>query len=183
MSVRKSLVTLTAGVAVAAMALSTSPASANVSQGVVFGSGTITDDWGDEGPLWTESKYRVSNAVGLWQYVLWAEGATEQNGTAFDYADIDCDYGPNTTYATKKLQARWGLAADGAVGGDTFSIADNHLRGNTGRVSYTGKVRTVFFIRADSGNYRFENPEAGVGSNLWETATYGTNATCFVPGG
>ncbi|WP_399888894.1 peptidoglycan-binding protein [Streptomyces sp. BBFR51] len=183
MSVRTSLVALGACVVVGATALSTSPASANVSQGVVFGSGTITDDWGDEGPLWEGSRYQISNAVGLWQYVLWAEGATEQNGSAYDYADIDCDFGPNTTYATKKLQSRWGLAADGAVGGDTFSIADNHLRGSTGRVSYVGKVRTITFTRASSGSYRFENPEAGVGSNLWETATYGTNATCFVPGG
>ncbi|MBC7269338.1 MAG: peptidoglycan-binding protein [Streptomyces sp.] len=183
MSVRSGLVALAACVVVGATTLSTTPASANISQGYVFGSGTITDDWGDEGPLWSGSQYRISNAVGLWQYVLWAEGAIEQNGTAYDYADIDCDFGPNTTYATRRLQSRWGLDADGAVGGQTFSIADNHLRGDTGRVTYYGRARAVTFIRTTGGAYRFENPEAGVGSNLWETARYDPHATCFVPGG
>ncbi|MCQ4206467.1 peptidoglycan-binding domain-containing protein [Streptomyces longispororuber] len=183
MSVRTSLVALATCVVVGATALGTSPASANVSQGYIAGSGTIIDDWGDEGPLWSGSKYRTSNAAGLWQYVLWAEGATEQNGSAYDYADIDCDFGDNTTYATKKLQSRWGVDPDGAVGSQTFSIADDHLRGSTGRVTYFGKVRAVTFIRTSGGAYRFENPEAGVGSNLWETANYQTYATCFVPGG
>ncbi|MDH6523284.1 hypothetical protein M2163_000211 [Streptomyces sp. SAI-135] len=183
MSIGKGLVALAACAALGLTALSTSPASASISQGVVFGSGTITDDWGDEGPLWAGGTYQLSNAVGLWQYVLWAEGATEQNGTAFDYADIDCDFGANTTYATKKLQTRWGLGADGAVGSQTFSIADNHLRGSTGEVTYFGRAHAVTFVRSSAGSYRFENPEAGLGSNLWETATYRSYATCFVPGG
>lgn len=183
MSIRTRFIALAACAAVGLTALSTSPASASVSQGYIFGSGTVIDDWGDEGPLWAGGTSQTSNAVGLWQYVLWAEGATEQNGTAYDYADIDCDFGANTTYATKKLQARWGLGADGQVGSKTFSIADNHLRGSTGKVTYFGQAHAVTFTRSSGGAYRFENPEAGVGSNLWETASYSPFATCFVPGG
>ncbi|MBX9397164.1 peptidoglycan-binding protein [Streptomyces sp. TRM72054] len=183
MSIKRALVALAACTALGLTALSASPASASISQGYIFGSGTITDDWGDEGPLWAGGKYQTSNAVGLWQYVLWAEGATEKDGTAYDYSDIDCVFGANTTYATKKLQTRWGLKADGIVGSKTFSIADNHLRGSTGKVYYFGKARAVTFVRSSGGAYRFENPEAGVGSNLWETAKYDPFTTCFVPGG
>ncbi|MGW0560007.1 peptidoglycan-binding domain-containing protein [Streptomyces sp. NPDC003016] len=183
MSIGKNLVALAACAALGVTVLSTSPASANISQGYVFGTGTITDDWGDEGPLWAGGRYQLSNAVGLWQYVLWAEGAIEQNGTVYDYSDIDCDFGDNTAYATKRLQARWGLDADGEVGSNTFSIADNHLRGSTGEVTYFGRARAVTFVRTSGGAYRFENPEAGVGSNWWETAKYDPFATCFVPGG
>ncbi|WP_328837360.1 peptidoglycan-binding domain-containing protein [Streptomyces europaeiscabiei] len=55
------------------------------------------------------------------QQILWAEGATESN-TAYDFSDIDGKFGSNTKYATEKLQARWGLGADGRVGSGTEAV-------------------------------------------------------------
>ena len=61
MSLRKRAVTaaivLAAG-AVAAIAPGPASASVSVSQGFVSGSGTIADDWADEGPLSSSSHYR-----------------------------------------------------------------------------------------------------------------------------
>lgn len=82
--------------------------------GYVAGSGVRTDDWGDEGEISTNS-YRNSGATGLWQWVLYADGAIESNGGAFDQADIDCDFGPNTVAATKSWQRDHDLTDDGRV--------------------------------------------------------------------
>ncbi|MFF0653863.1 MULTISPECIES: peptidoglycan-binding domain-containing protein [Micromonospora] len=128
------------------------PAHANTSQGFVAGSGAVTDDFGDEGTV-SRSSHTRSGATGLWQYILWADGAKESDGSAFDASDIDCDFGPNTEYATKDWQRRYGLSADGVVGTGTFGRADNKLAqvGDLGegqiRVRYNGSVHTFDMIR------------------------------------
>ncbi|MFI6934934.1 peptidoglycan-binding protein [Streptomyces sp. NPDC050287] len=140
------------------LALAPTPASASVSQGYVVGAGVVTDDWGDEGPL-SASQHSNSYAVGLWQWVLWAEAAPETNGTAFDLGDIDCRFGANTTYATKQLQKRWRLSQDGIVGKATFSRADNELILFEGSgfdtVAYSGSEGDIYFNRDDVGVYTF----------------------------
>ncbi|QLQ39942.1 peptidoglycan-binding domain-containing protein [Micromonospora robiginosa] len=128
------------------------PAHANTSQGFVAGSGAVTDDFGDEGTV-SKSSHTRSGATGLWQYILWADGAKESDGSTFDASDIDCDFGPNTEYATKDWQRRYGLGADGVVGTGTFGRADNKLAqvGDLGegqiRVRYNGSVHTFDMIR------------------------------------
>jgi len=102
------------------------PAEATVADGQVTGFDEITDDWGDEGPL-SRSSYSFSGATGMWQRVLYADGAVERDGTTFDQVDMDCSFGPNTEYATRDWQRRHGLAADGIVGRNTLSRADNKL--------------------------------------------------------
>lgn len=160
---KKRLVRLGGAVAAATaltLAVSGTPASANVSQGNIAGAGTITDDWGDEGPLST-SHYSKSRAVGLWQWVLWAERVEKRDGTIFGQSDIDCDFGPNTDYATKQLQKRWGLTQDGIVGTKTFGRADNNLFRNTDTASvlyYEGDSGTKRFVRLGSGFYSYEPP-------------------------
>ncbi len=131
-----------------------SPAQASISQGYVAGSGVRTDDWGDEGEISTNS-YRNSGATGLWQWVLYADGAIESNGGAFDQADIDCDFGPNTVAATKSWQRDHDLTDDGRVGVNTFSKADNNLVGisNNEQVRYVGKKHTVWLAYADGPYY------------------------------
>jgi hypothetical protein len=72
---RYSTAAVAAGAILGITVLSASPASANVSEGYVAGAGMVTDDWGDEGALSQNSHARVF-ANGLWQWVLYAEGAT-----------------------------------------------------------------------------------------------------------
>lgn len=149
-----------AALAAGAMAVSASPASASAGSGYINGGGTYTNDFGDEGDL-SSSSYANSTATCLWQQILWAEGATESNGSRYDLSDIDGRFGPNTTYATKKLQSRWGLTADGWVGGNTFGRADSKLRyvsGSTAsgeylRVRYDGAYHDLDFLRATNGRY------------------------------
>jgi peptidoglycan hydrolase-like protein with peptidoglycan-binding domain len=152
-----------AALAAGAMAVSVSPASANASAGWVTGSNSPYDDWDDEGTL-SSSSYAKSNATCLWQKILWAEGATEKNGTAYDAADIDGAFGSNTTYTTKKLQARWGLSADGKVGNKTFTAAGNKLKdakyvdidGNKKyQLTYDGKVANFTVYRGATNKWTF----------------------------
>ncbi|WP_063769835.1 peptidoglycan-binding domain-containing protein [Streptomyces scabiei] len=164
MSLRTTRTRLGAGVVAAlaagALAVSAAPASASASAGYINGGGAYSNDFGDEGELSTSS-YENSGATCLWQQILWAEGATESNDTAFDFSDIDGKFGSNTKYATEKLQARWGLGVDGRVGTDTFGYADSKLKyssGNTGsgewlRVKYDGRDRDLDFLRATDGKY------------------------------
>ncbi|MDO0913222.1 peptidoglycan-binding domain-containing protein [Streptomyces sp. DT2A-34] len=162
-----------AAVATGALAVSASPASATSSQGYFTGYGTTwTDDWSNEGTL-SSSSYARSNATCLWQKILWAEGATESNGTAYDSADIDGIFGSNTTYATKRLQTRWGLDDDGLVGPQTLSAADNKLRYSSGSTSsgtltltYDGISHDFTMTRSDSNQYRFYQ------EGVWRLAGY-----------
>jgi len=82
----------------------TAPAQANTSQGYISGSGTYTDDWGDEGNLSTSS-HSWSGAVGLWQWVLYMDGAKINSTTYFSEGDIDCHFGPDTKAATEYWQS------------------------------------------------------------------------------
>jgi hypothetical protein len=171
------------------MLVSATPASANTSEGYIAGASTITDDFGDEGLL-SSGNHRYSGATGLWQFILVADGAIESDGTTFDIADVDCDFGPNTTAATKNWQRRNGLTADGVVGPNTFSVADNKLRLTawTGdlpsNVAYVGSRYTVRLIREENSGYWPKayfmpglNPRLTsigiVGSN-WDLADYTT---------
>ncbi|MGW0824105.1 peptidoglycan-binding domain-containing protein [Streptomyces sp. NPDC002845] len=152
---------VTAAVATGALAVSASPAAATSSQGYFTGYGTTwTDDWSNEGTLSTGS-YKYSNATCLWQKILWAEGATESNGTDYDYADIDGVFGPNTKYATKKLQSRWGLDDDGLVGPLTLGRADNKLRYSSGSASSGTLTLRYDGARYDFTVKRFDNNRYG----------------------
>ncbi|WP_307183907.1 hypothetical protein [Streptomyces canus] len=140
------------------LALAPTPASASVSQGYVIGVGAATDDWGDEGPL-SASQHSKSYAVGLWQWVLWAEGVKEPNGTQFDMGDIDCRFGSTTTYATKQLQARWHLSRTG-LSARTPSAEQtmnwSSLRGGAiDDVTYGGNDGEIGFWRDELGQYNF----------------------------
>ncbi|MEV7883296.1 peptidoglycan-binding domain-containing protein [Streptomyces sp. NPDC002817] len=158
-----------------ALAVSASPASASSGDGYVSGGSSFYDDFGDEGTLSTSS-YASSNAACFWQRILWAEGAKESNGTAFDAADIDGRFGANTKYATKKLQARWSLTADGIVGKKTFGYADakrerltdeitvgkleyvstdSQSAGKRYRLKYHGASHTFTLFRGSTGKWGF----------------------------
>ena len=159
---------LGAAVAAGALALSAAPASASASSGYVSGAGSLYDDWDDEGTVSTTSKAK-SNVSCLWQRVLWAEGATESNGTAYDLSDVDGVFGSNTAYATKKLQSRWGLTADGKVGKKTFTAAGNHLFDPKAvnydsqrkyRLTYKGKSHIFYAYRSSTGKWSFYDGNA-----------------------
>jgi hypothetical protein len=94
-------------------------AQASAAQGVISGTGAVTDDFGDEATL-SRTSFSNSTAVALWQKILWIEGF-------LDYSGIDCEFGPGTEAATKKFQRRYALSDDGKVGPNTWSKADNHL--------------------------------------------------------
>jgi hypothetical protein len=172
--------------AVAALALSASPASAKMSDGYVRGYDEFRGDWSDEGTF----GYRlnsVSNAVCLWQTILWVEGADEQDGTNFDRSDIDGHFGANTQHATKNLQVLWGLAdnfgeADGRVGPNTFGKADDYLvkgggsedRGKTLYLTYNSGRATFDLYRNTSGIYMFKITD----NDSWRGASYASVTSC-----
>lgn len=170
---------VTAAVAAGALAVSASPASATASEGYVTGYGaTWTNDWSNEGILATDS-HRRSNATCLWQKILWAEGATERNGTVYDQTDIDGIFGPNTEYATKSLQRRWGLDDDGRAGPLTLGRADNKLRYSSRSTSsgtltlrYYGRAHDFAMDRGANGRYSFYQDSA------WQLASY-SHSNCF----
>ncbi|MFF5011540.1 hypothetical protein ACFY3G_53400 [Streptomyces phaeochromogenes] len=170
---RTRLAAAVAAVATGALAVSASPASATSSQGYFTGYGSVwTDDWSNEGTLATNS-YRYSNATCLWQKILWAEGVRESNGTVYDEADIDGNFGPNTTYTTKTLQTRWGLDNDGRVGPLTLGKADSNLRYISGSTSsgtlilwYDGAAHDLILHRNSDNTYSFHQEGA------WRSAAY-----------
>lgn len=123
------------------------PAHASVAQGYIAGSGTVTDDWGDEGVL-ARDTFPNSTATGLWQFVLYADGYLTAN-------DIDCRFGPTTEAATRRWQSARGLGNDGRVGALTFGRADNQLRNTSDPelIRYDGTARDEYFLRV---NNRYE---------------------------
>ncbi|MFF8969609.1 peptidoglycan-binding protein [Streptomyces sp. NPDC014995] len=180
-------VALVAAAAAGALAVSASPASANASDGYVSGAGSFYDDFGDEGTLSTSS-HSSSNATCLWQIILLAEGANESDGSDYDAADIDGEFGPNTKVATQSLQRTWGLGVDGIVGTQTFGAADEQWNSSTGagelehvstgttadtkyKLRYHGSKYYFDFYRTESGRYRFYH------NGAWHYASYSSN-TC-----
>ncbi|TPQ16659.1 peptidoglycan-binding domain-containing protein [Streptomyces sporangiiformans] len=152
--------------ALGTLAVGVTPASAAMSDGYVRGYDTYVGDWGDEGEFghgvyWYP--YNSTNAVCLWQKILWAEGAEESDHSTFDQADIDGHFGANTQYATETLQARWRLDHDGVVGPLTFGRADDNLRyvsgsddrGEVLNLTYRGRDWSFSARRDSSGIYSF----------------------------
>ena len=137
----------------AALALSTSPSSAaNSYNGAAYvnGGGNLWDDWGDEGILSTSSN-TSSNATCLWQKVLWAEGELA-------WSQIDGIYGPATRDATRRLQAKWLVQADGVVGKSTFGSASSDGLWNPGEYNsiISAPDSRSFIVWKDSqGRYNF----------------------------
>ncbi|GIG68745.1 peptidoglycan-binding domain-containing protein [Phytomonospora endophytica] len=123
----KALLTATVAVMIGAGAM-TGPAEASVSQGwVAATTNWLGDDWDDEGEV-SRNSHAYSGATGLWQAVLWADGAIESNGTRYDAEDIDCEFGPNTEAATRSWQrTTGGLSVDGQAGPRTWTAAGDHL--------------------------------------------------------
>lgn len=140
------------------------PASANTSQGVIYGSSTITDDWGDEGPL-DYNSYDFSRATALWQIVLQMEGLYTGH--------VDCDFGPATTAATKAFQARYGLVQDGSAGPKTMGVADNFLALKSDGVTVTYKGVNAFQRR--NGTYYIYHT-----TGVWMTASYNSSSGCVL---
>ncbi|WP_052851328.1 peptidoglycan-binding domain-containing protein [Streptomyces avicenniae] len=167
--------------AAASLTLGATPAAAKASDGYVRGYDTYVGDWGDEGVLKYNGEYDHSNATCLWQRVLWAEGATEIDGTQFDATDIDGIFGRNTELASSSMQGRWDLEyVDGIVGASTFGRADNRLtvtggseaRGRTLYLTYTGARFSFPLIRDTQGRYQFQDR-----NGTWRIAGY-TTWTC-----
>ncbi|MEV5612846.1 peptidoglycan-binding domain-containing protein [Streptomyces sp. NPDC052225] len=188
MNVRTTRSRLTGGVCAAlvtgALALGATPASASASDGYVSGGSSVYDDFGDEGTL-SSSSHSSSNAGCLWQVILYADGAIEQNGTRFDVSDIDGHFGKNTWFATRNWQKRHGVTVDGAVGGKTFGKADGKYRRDPGGklevvgkkpngtliVRYHGLVHAFELQRPVNGRYSFTVPAGAV-----RTAGYDYNS-------
>ena len=147
-SVRRTVVALVAAIAMSGM--TTGQAGASASQGYISVSGTsvLSDDWADEGEL-ARDTFPNSNATGLWQRVLYADGF-------LSLSDIDCRFGPTTERATRNWQAWRGLRDDGRAGPRTFGRADDQLRTtpSSGVVRYGGRIRDEY-ISIVNGRYEF----------------------------
>ncbi|NGO75310.1 Tat pathway signal protein [Streptomyces sp. YC504] len=138
-----------------------------------------SDDWDDEGTLGTLPPYNSkSNAVCLWQKILWAEGAkwhSADGWVPFKSSMIDGTWDINVRYATQDLQRRWSLGADGLVGGGTFGRAENHLvygsgstdRGERLELTYVGKLHSFDVVRNTEGKYVFKDRQGD-----WRQAGY-----------
>ncbi|OYP19243.1 hypothetical protein CFC35_36110 [Streptomyces sp. FBKL.4005] len=143
------MLALTAGL-FGGLALSSTPASASAGQGVIAGVDIPWDDWGDEGPI-SATDYATSNVTAMWQQILWADGL-------LSWSDIDCQFGPTTTAATKNWQTKYQVpgGADGIVGQNTLNRAALHLSGAAGtnnRIIYNGRYdnRKITMTRQDDG--------------------------------
>lgn len=160
---------LAAMAAALATVLATAPAQAAYSQNsgaysttFVDGAGKLTDDFGDHfdelGNSLCHGCGESSNTdiVVLWQSILVAEDL-------LDFGDIDGQFGPGTRDATIAWQKRYDLGADGKVGDNTWSKADDRLVWLSNvDITYTGKYNSgaVAFHRGstsktqDSGAYK-----------------------------
>ncbi|MFD5648333.1 peptidoglycan-binding protein [Streptomyces sp. NPDC127039] len=139
---------LTVGPAHAAYAAN----SGAYSTSFVDGGGVVTDDFGEHyEELGNSLCYGCGNSsntdiVALWQSILAAEDL-------LDLDDIDGQFGPATRAATAAWQQRYRLSADGMVGNDTWSRADDRLVWLSSRqITYTGSYQSgaVTFYRGDS---------------------------------
>ncbi|MFK4099497.1 peptidoglycan-binding protein [Streptomyces sp. NPDC019531] len=123
-----------------------SSAQASVAQGGVYGTGVVTDDWGDEGPL-SMSSNSHNSVVGLWQAILAAD-------LYLPPEDIDCYFGEQTAAATRLWQKDHDLGKDGIVGPLTFGKADNSLYWVGSEIRYSGSHLTLYSMhRTSSGRW------------------------------
>lgn len=126
--------------------ISPGPANATHAEGFISGFGDPTNDWADEGNLNSSNHHKKSIATGLWQAVLYADGYLTAS-------DVDCDYGPRTTAATRSWQSDHGVGVDGSAGPITMGRADDQLRiyetqsDGTTTLVYDGRARDIYFIR------------------------------------
>ncbi len=148
---KAAVLVMTAGL-FSGLVLSGTPASASPSQGVISGVDIPWDDWGDEG-LISSTSYATSNVTAMWQQILWADGL-------LSWSDIDCEFGPITTAATKAWQTKYDVpgGADGIVGPKTLNRAALHLSGAAGtgsRIYYNGRYnnRSITMTRQDDGRW------------------------------
>lgn len=119
----------------------------------MVGFGDVDDDWWNEHllcrPQDCSTEVSSGNVVGVWQAVLWTETYLGECGSA----GVDGLFGTTTKNATKSLQSFWGLTADGKVGTNTWSRADNNLVdiGDDIHVSYEANRSTkdLWFHRID----------------------------------
>lgn len=161
---------------------------ASTAEGFVAGAGLVNDDFNDEGPV-DSSNHRSSMATGLWQAILWADGAIETDGTSFDAADIDCDFGTNTTAATKSWQSTHGFTGtdvDGKAGPMTFGRAGENLTlfpapdGSFSTVIYNGSHHDLVLIRKEGSgsiNHAYQAKSTDSPSTL-RIISYGFISSC-----
>lgn len=173
---------IAAAAAAMASVLATSPAHAAYSQNsgaysttFADGAGKLTDDFGDHfDELGNSLCYGCGNSwntdvVVLWQSILVAEDL-------LDFGDIDGQFGPGTRDATIAWQKRYGLSADGKVGDNTWSKADDQLKWSGSVVLYdgSGPYGYVTFHRGDSsksqdgGAYHLAQVKQGDGYRIPE---------------
>ncbi|MEU0301344.1 peptidoglycan-binding domain-containing protein [Streptomyces sp. NPDC006175] len=166
---------------VGVLGVCTSPAAAATSDGWIRGYDAWRDDFNDEGPLSTWL-HPDSNAACMWQRILYAEGATLDNGSRFELPGIDGHFGSRTEQATRSLQRRWGLDDDGIVGPDTlrraidqpgtvfrgmYEKSGSTARGETLSLGYVGKHHSEPFKRNTEGKYLFLDRQS-----TWRQAGY-----------
>ncbi|KPI04339.1 hypothetical protein OK074_4656 [Actinobacteria bacterium OK074] len=126
-------------------------AQASPDFGCIEGKGVTTNDWGNE----SLDNGSTSNAVRLWQYVLYADNAkyVDEDGDLqpFTLKQVKGTYNKVTRSATKFWQQKHGVdPANGRAEEDSFSTADDSLDPeNTGtrEVVYDGSKRDVTFKR------------------------------------
>lgn len=173
---RRILTTFTGAALAGTLALSSTPASAKASDGWVRGYGAWSDDWADEGTLSGSSAgHGISNATCLWQKILWAEGVHKGGGKKFALSDVNGKFGSATKAATKNLQYRYDLGADGIVGPATFGRVDVNLSYSSGStasgkklyLTYLGAAHNFSIVRNADGKYTFKD-RAG----KWRQAGY-----------
>ncbi|MPY38978.1 peptidoglycan-binding protein [Streptomyces phyllanthi] len=140
----------------------------------VYGTGSHTDDWNDEGIL-QRSTHASSNATCLWQAILYADGKLTSP------SEIDGVFGTKTYNATRAWQqtetSEWGadLEVDGSVGEETFTWAGRYVSylsgstaaGQTLNLRYVGVFGDVTMRRLPDGNYEFID-----GDGAWRKAGY-----------
>jgi hypothetical protein len=133
----------------------------------VAGSGTMYDDWTDEGVV-SVAVHRSSNATCLWQAILWANGYLSKS-------KIDGIFGDQTAAATRAFQRAEGLSPDGSAGRKSWAAAGgvSHTINASGWSNgiYSGAKHAIKVRRSTAGNYQFA---FGTG---WKSATYNSR-TC-----
>ncbi|MEV0255365.1 peptidoglycan-binding domain-containing protein [Streptomyces sp. NPDC050732] len=134
-------------------------ASVVLASGVAFagttgfhGAGNPLDDWWDEQIVSAlPHNHPTGNVTVMWQHLLWADGY-------LTWADIDGEFGPDTTAASKRWQGDHGLDADGLIGRNTWKKAaiDSLALGPDSTLVYYGSAegRQITFKRpADPGHW------------------------------